>query len=62
VNPSLKAALDVNSGRRRVDPPSGQKSESGKRPKGRHTEHKPSSEDPEGRKVALPMRDAGAQV
>jgi hypothetical protein len=48
VNPSLQVALDVHRGRRRIDPPRGQKGQRGKRPKKRHSDDKPSNKNPKG--------------
>jgi hypothetical protein len=59
VNPGLQAALDVHCGCRWVDPPGGHKDQSGKRPKKRHADDKPSNKGPE---KALAKRRLGVCV
>ena len=59
VNPGLQAALDVDRGRRRVDPPGGNKDQRGKQPKKQHADEKPSNK---GSEKACPGRDFGVCV
>jgi hypothetical protein len=59
VNPGLQAALDVQGGGRRVDPPCRHKSQRGKRPKKHYSEAKPSNK---GSEEALPSRGLGGRV
>jgi hypothetical protein len=56
VHPSLYAALEVHSGRRRVDPPGGHKEQRGERPKNHHADEKPSNH---GAEEALTQRGSG---
>ena len=60
VNPSLQTALDVQRSRGRVDPPGGDKGQSGKQPKKRHTDDQPSNKYPQRGQETLPTRDTGA--
>jgi hypothetical protein len=59
MHEGLQAALDVEGGGGRVDPPCGHKGERGKGPKSYQNEDKPSKEGTEG---MLPKRGLGGNV
>ena len=59
VHPGLHAALEVHSGRRRVDPPGGHKEQRGERPKNHHSDEEPSNH---GAEEALPRRGSGDSI